>query len=222
VQANQILSVDISIRADGTPVARNVLFEDPDSTDFEVEGIVTSAGSQQFTMVTLTESAMITGLTTGDVATVHYSTSSPATTFDKDLVFENSLPVGTTGLAFSVPADLIVGQEVQVQRNPTMSSGTSITADRVRLRSSRVSGIVLTGVSTLFDLSSLPSLFTIHAAPQIQQIQVETDSSSTICTVNGTVMGCSLLGFNPQHSFSVRGPLFANATTIVASKVIQH
>jgi hypothetical protein len=222
VQANQILSVDISIRADGTPVARNVLFEDPDSTDFEVEGIVTSAGSQQFTMVTLTESAMITGLTTGDVATIHYSTSSPATTFDKDLVFENSLPVGTTGLAFSVPADLIVGQEVQVQRNPTMSSGTSITADRVRLRSSRVSGIVLTGVSTLFDLSSLPSLFTIHAAPQIQQIQVETDSSSTICTVNGTVMGCSLLGFNPQHSFSVRGPLFANATTIVASKVIQH
>jgi hypothetical protein len=220
VQANQILSVDISIRADGTPVARNVLFEDADSTNFEVEGIVTSTGSQQFTMVTLTESAMITGLKTGDVSTIHYSTTSPATPFDKDFVYADSLPVDTTGLLFSAPADLIVGQEVQVRRNPTMSSGTSITADRVRLRSSRVSGIVLTGVSTLFDLSGLPSLFTTHGT---SQIQVKT-STSTICTAAGTPISCSLLGFTSQHSFSVRGPLFANAgsPSIAASKVIQH
>jgi hypothetical protein len=220
VQANQILSVDIGIRADGTPVARNVLFEDPDSTDFEVEGVVTSTGSQQFTMVTLTESAMITGLKTGDVATIHYSTTSPATPFDKDFVYADSLPVDTTGLLFGMPADLLVGQEVQVRRNPTISSGTSITADRVRLRSSRVSGMVFSGVSTLFDLSNLPSLFTTHAT---SQIQVKT-TSSTICTASGTVIGCSLLGFTAQHSFSVRGPLFANAgtPTIAASKVIQH
>jgi len=221
VQANQILSVDISIRADGTAVARNVLFEDADSTDIDVEGSVTSlkTGSQQFTMVTLAESAMITGLKIGDVATIQYSTTSPATPFDKDFVYADSLPVDTTGFLFGAPADLIVGQEVLVRRNP-VSSGT-IMADRVRLRSTRVSGIVLSGVSTLFNLSGLPSLFTTHST---SLIEVKTFSNSTICTVAGTVMGCSLLGFNAQHTFSVRGPLFANATTptIVASKVIQH
>ncbi len=222
VQANQILSVDISIRADGTAVARNVLFEDADSTDIDVEGIVTSlkTGSQQFTMVTLAESAMITGLKIGDVATIQYSTTSPATPFDKDFVYADSLPVDTTGFLFGAPADLIVGQEVLVRRNPA-SSSTSIAADRVRLRSTRVSGIVLSGVSTLFNLSGLPSLFTTHST---SLIEVKTFSNSTICTVAGTVMGCSLLGFNATHTFSVRGPLFANATTptIVASKVIQH
>ncbi len=221
VQANQILSVDISIRADGTAVARNVLFEDADSTDIDVEGIVTSlkTGSQQFTMVTLAESAMITGLKIGDVATIQYSTTSPATPFVKDFVYADSLPVDTTGFLFGAPADLIVGQEVLVRRNP-VSSGT-IMADRVRLRSTRVSGIVLSGVSTLFNLSGLPSLFTTHST---SLIEVKTFSNSTICTVAGTVMGCSLLGFNATHTFSVRGPLFANATTptIVASKVIQH
>src|SRR6266853_6315521 len=124
VQTNQILSVDISFRADGTPVARNVLFEDADSTDIEVEGIVTSlkTGSQQFTMVTLAESAMITGLKIGDVATIQYSTTSPATPFDKDFVYADSLPVDTTGFLFGAPADLIVGQEVLVRRNPASSS----------------------------------------------------------------------------------------------------
>jgi hypothetical protein len=226
VQANQILSVDISIRADGTPVARNVLFEDADSTDFEVEGIVTSikTGTQQFTMVALTESAMITGLKTGDVATIQYSTTSPATPFDKDFVYADSLPVDTTGLLFSAPADLIVGQEVQVRRNPTIFSGTSITADRVRLRSSRVSGTVLSGIATLFNLSGLSSLFTTHSTSLIEVKTIILPTPTTICTANGSVIGCSLLGFNAQHPFSVRGPLFANAgtPTIVASKVIQH
>jgi hypothetical protein len=221
VQANQILSVDVSIRADGTVVARNVLFEDADSTDFEVEGIISGikTGSQQFTMVTLGQSAAIAGLTTGDIATIQYSTTSPATPFDKDFVYADNLAVDTTGFLFGAPADLILGQEVQVRRNPN-SNGNSINADRVRLRSSRVSGIVLSGVSTLFDLSSPPSLFAVHGT---SQIQVKT-TSSTICTVAGTMSGCSLLGFTTQHSFSVRGPFFANASTptIVASKVIQH
>src|SRR6266853_1405197 len=156
VQANQILSVDIGIRADGTPVARNVLFEDADN-----------------------------------------------------------VLVDTTGFLFSAPADLIVGQQVQVRRNPI--SGTLITADRVRLRSSRVTGQALAGgATTLFNLGSLPSIFTTHVAPQIQVIT----SSSTICT--GTVSNCSSLALNVQHSLSVRGPMFASSKTLVASKVVQH
>jgi hypothetical protein len=215
VQANQILSVDISIRADGTPVARNVLFEDADSSDIEVEGIITSTGSLTFKMVTLAESTAITGLRIGDVVTVQYSTTSPATRFEKDFVYADNVLVDTTGFLFSAPADLIVGQQVQVRRNPI--SGTLITADRVRLRSSRVTGQALAGgATTLFNLGSLPSIFTTHVAPQIQVIT----SSSTICT--GTVSNCSSLALNVQHSLSVRGPMFASSKTLVASKVVQH
>src|SRR5467141_4207017 len=124
VQANQILSVDISIRADGTPVARNVLFEDADSTDIEVEGIITSTGSLTFKMVTLAESAVITGLPIGTLSTVTFGVTTPS---DVDLIHADSTQI-TTGFLFSVnvPADLIVGQEVQVRRNPNpaLSSGT--------------------------------------------------------------------------------------------------
>ncbi len=213
VQANQILSVDISIRADGTPVARNVLFEDADSSDIEVEGIITSTGSLTFKMVTLAESdsALTASLPIGSTATVTYTGSTP---FNVDFTHADSTQIATTGFLFSLSADLIVGQQVQVRRNPN-SSGNSITADRVRLRSSRVSGIFQSGTTSLFSLNNLPSLFTSRGT---LQIQVQT-SNPTICS--GTV-SCSTLA--ATHSDSVRGPLFANSgsPTLVASKVIQH
>jgi hypothetical protein len=223
VQANQILSVDISFRADGTAVARNVLFEDADSTDIEVEGIITSTGSLTFNMVTLAESdsTLTASLPIGSPATVTYTGSTPS---DVDFTHADFTAVDTTGFLFNinVPADLIVGQQVQVRRNPTGLSGLSITADRVRLRSSRVSGQALSGAPTLFSLSSLPSLFVPRGTAVIQ---VQT-SVPTICTGIGlgTPPSCSSLGFTAQHSFSVRGPLFANSgsPTLIASKVIQH
>jgi hypothetical protein len=217
VLANQILSVDISIRADGTPVARNVLFEDADSTDIEVEGVITSTGSLTFKMVTLAESAAITGLPIGTLSTVTYTVTTPS---DVDFIHADSTQI-TTGFPFdvNVPTDLIVGQEVQVRRNPA-SSGASITADRVRLRSSRVSGRYQTGPPTLFTLDTLPSLFVPRGAAVIQ---VQT-SVPTLCAGigTGTPPICSLLAAN--HIESVRGPLFANSgsPTLVASKVLQH
>jgi hypothetical protein len=221
VLANQILSVDISIKADGTAVAKNVLFEDAVLTDAEVEGIITSinTGSQQFTMVTLTESATITGLKIGDVATVHYPTIPPAKFFDKDLVHADNASLDTTTFLFAVPADLIVGQQVQVRRNPTTSSLLSIAADRVRLRSTRVNGTYQTGPPSAFTLGFLPSLF-VPRGTAVIQVQTSSGSVSAICT--GTAANCSLLA--ATHVESVRGPLFANGTTptIVASKVIQH
>jgi hypothetical protein len=225
VQANQILSVDISIKADGTAVAKNVLFEDANVTDAEVEGIITSTGSQTFKMVTLAESASITGLNIGDTATVTFTGATPS---DVDFVHADNNQISTTGFLFSVnvTADLIVGQQVQVRRNPTTSSGLSITADRVRLRSSRVSGQALSGTTALFNLSSLPSLF-VPRGTAVIQVQTSSGSGSgpTICTGVGlgTPPSCSLLGFTAQHSFSVRGPLFAGSPpTLIASKVIQH
>ncbi len=225
VQANQILSVDISIRADGTPVARNVLFEDADSTDIEVEGIITgiNAGASPFTMVTLAESdsTLTTSLPIGSLTTVSYTVTTPS---DVDFTHADSSQIGTTGFLFSVnvPADLMVGQEVQVRRNSSGSSGVTIAADRVRLRSSRVSGTFVSGTSSLFNLGNLSSLFAAHATPLIQ-VQTSSGTVSAICTGSIGVGGsCSSLGLNLKDS--VRGPLFANAGTpiIIASKVVQH
>lgn len=210
----QILSVDIGLAADGTPTARNVLFEDADSSDAEVEGLITKTGSSQLTIVTLAESAAISGLPIGTSATVNYGLS---TTSDIDFVHADKTLVDTTGFLFSisVPSDLVVGQQVQIRRNPATSSGTSIMADRIRLRSTRVTGTFQSGVITLMNLGTLPSLFTTNGIPLIQT----KTSVPTICT---GVTSCTLLAVT--HKESVRGPLFANSgsPTVVASKVVQH
>jgi hypothetical protein len=221
VQANQILSVDISIRADGTPVARNVLFEDADSSDIEVEGIITSTGSLTFKMVTLAESTGIPSLPIGTPTTVTFTSLTPS---DVDFTHVDSIQMDTSTFAFTIsqPTDLIVGQQVQVRRNPA-SAGTTVVADRVRLRSSRVSGTYQSGPSTLFTMGALPSLFIVHAV-QTLQVQTASGSVSAICT--GTSIGiganCSSLVIN--HSESVRGPLFATtgSPTLVATRVVQR
>jgi len=226
VQVNQILSVDISFRADGTAVARNVLFEDADSTDFEVEGIITSTGSLTFKMVTLAESdpTLSATLPIGTLTTVTFTGSTPS---DVDFTHADNNPIDTTGFLFNVnvATDLIVGQQVQVRRNTTQSSGASITADRVRLRSSRVSGTYSTGPSSLFNLSPKSSLFTVHAIPQIVvQVSFGSGSGPTICTGIGIGNPPSCSSLTATFGESVRGPLFANGgtPTIAASKVIQH
>ncbi len=221
VQANQILSVDISIRADGTPVARNVLFEDADSSDIEVEGIITSTGSLTFKMVTLAESTGIPSLPIGTPTTVTFTSLTPS---DVDFTHVDSIQMDTSTFVFTIsqPTDLIVGQQVQVRRNPA-SAGTTVVADRVRLRSSRVSGTYQSGPSTLFTMGALPSLFIVHA---IQTLQVQTASGSVSAICTGTSIGiganCSSLVIN--HSESVRGPLFATtgSPTLVATRVVQR
>jgi hypothetical protein len=169
LKANQILSVDIGIRADGTPVARNILFEDADSSDTEVEGMITSTnvGLAQFTMVTLGESAAVSGLQIGDVATVHY-TVVPQTPFDIDFTHADSTQVSTTGFLFAAPADLSVGQRVSIRLNS--SSGASITADRVRLRSTRITASVGSIGAPYLNLTNIPSIFSGHGIMQIQAL----------------------------------------------------
>ncbi len=104
LQANQILSVDMAIQADGSLLARNIVFEDADSSDTEVEGMIvgTNLGSQQFTIITLAESTAVSGLPIGNVATVQYSVA-PPTPFVIDFLHADNTPVSTTGFLFAAP-----------------------------------------------------------------------------------------------------------------------
>lgn len=209
VQAGQILNLDISLGTSGTLLAKNVIFEDGTSVETEVEGVITSlnAPSQQFTLIPLMESANVSGLATGTPVTVNYT---GLTAFDID--FSSA---STTGFVFAAPPDLLAGQEVQVMRNAS-SSGGSINADRVRLRSSRLTANVQSVAAGTITLNNLPSLFSTHG---ILLIQART-SSATIFA--GKATGITQIFLN--DSLSVRGPLFANlgSPALASTKVLKH
>lgn len=221
LQNSQILSVDIGIQADGTIYARNILFEDADSSDVEVEGIVTSTNlaSQQFNFVVNSISSSVAGITIGMPVTVQYSTS-PQTPFDVDLVHADNLQITTSSFAsvFTGPADLVPGQEISIRRNP--SSSSILLADRVRLRYTRVTTTVQSVGSPNIFLTNLPSLFFGHGG--VTQIIAQTSSIpptiyySISVPVNASTNIVNLL-------VSVRGPMFNTGgtnRTLIASKVV--
>ena len=221
LQNNQILSVDIGILSDGSIYARNILLEDADSSDIEVEGEVTStnAASQQFNFVVLATSSPITGLTIGMPATVQYSTS-PQTPFVVDFIHADNQQVSTSSFAssFTGPADLVPGQQVSIRRNS--SSGGTLLADRVRLRSSRVTATVQSVGSPNIILANLPSLFFGHGG--VTQLTAQTSSNpptiyfSITSSINAST---NILG----DLVSVRGPMFNTGgtnRTLIATKVV--
>jgi hypothetical protein len=217
LQNNQILSVDIGIQSDGSILARNILFEDADSSDTEVEGMITSTnlGSQQFNLVIQTMSAPVSGLSIGQSITVQYS-GSPQTPFDVDLVHADTLAMSTAGFLFAAPADLAVGQQVSIRRNSTSGAG-QIKADRVRLRSTRVTATVQGGLPNI-SLVSLPSLFSGHG---VTGITAQTSlSPPTIYYEVGKTINSSDIAIS--ELISVRGPLFnvSGGRTLVAAKVV--
>jgi hypothetical protein len=209
--------VDIGILSDGSISARNIVFEDADSSDNEVEGMITSTnvGSQQFNIVIQTVSAPVSGLSIGHPITVQYS--STQTPFDVDLVHADNLQMSTAGFLFATPADFAVGQQVSIRRNTT-STSSQINADRVRLRMTRVTATVQRGLPNLF-LVNLPSLFFGHGG--ITGITAQTSvSPPTIYFEVGQNINSSNIVIG--ELVSVRGPLFnvSGARTQVTNKVV--
>jgi hypothetical protein len=217
LQNNQIASVDIGILSDGSLLARNVVFEDADSSDAEIEGIITStnAGSQQLSMVVLAISGSGTNLSIGEQVTVQYS-ASPLTPFTIDLVHADNSALSTTGFLFAAPTDLALGQQVSVRRN-SASSGSTLRADRVELRSTRITATVQTIGSGTITLSNIPSLFS--GLGGVTLIQAQT-SIPTIFFEIGHVINISDITLS--NIVSARGPLFkvSSTRTLVTSKVV--
>jgi hypothetical protein len=219
LQNNQILSVDIGIQSNGTILARNVLFEDADSSDAEVEGMITStnAGSLQFNIVALSISATGTGLNIGEPVTVQYSVS-PQTPFDVDFAHADNVQIVTSGFLFAAPTDLAVGQQVSIRRHSTLPGG-QIVADRVRLRSTRVTANALRNGSSIIDIGGLGSIPSIFSGHGVADIQVHTPQL-TICSDGNVVKPCSSISLVPV---SARGPLFIDGVgrTIIATRVVE-
>ena len=225
LQNNQIVSVDIAMQSDGSILARNIVFEDSDSSDAEIEGMVTSTtnlGSQQFSIVIQTMSAAVSGLSIGQPIAVQYSTASPVTTFDLDLLHADNLQESTSGFlsAFAGPGDLLVGQQVSVRRN-SGSTASLIKADRVRLRSTRLSGTVQIGLPNIFlSATSLIPFFTGHGITTGITAQTSL-TPPTIYFEIGQNINASSIAVN--DFVSVRGPLFniGSGRTVLATKVVE-
>lgn len=218
LQNNQILSVDIGILSDGSILARNILFEDADSSDTDVEGMITSTnvGLQQFNIVIQTMSAPVSGLSIGQPITVQYSTP-PQTPFDVDLVHADNLQISTAGFLFATPVDLAVGQEVSIRRNST-STASQIKADRVRLRMTRVTATIQVGLPNMF-LVGLPSLFFGHGGITGITAQTSVSPPTIYYEVGQNINSSNIL---VGELVSVRGPLFnvSGGRTLVATKVV--
>jgi hypothetical protein len=165
-------------------------------------------------MVIQTLSTQVPGLSIGQPITVQYS-ASPQTPFDIDLIHADNLAVSTSGFLFATPADLLVGQQVSIRRNSTPAAGV-IKADRVRLRSTRMTAAVQTGLPNMI-LRNLPSILSAHGMTITAQTSL---SPPTIYYEIGKTINSSDVGIG--EAVSVRGPLF-NSTggrTLVATKVV--
>lgn len=217
LQNNQIVSVDIGIKADGSTLARNLVFEDADSSDTEVEGMITSTnvGSQQFNIVIQTMSAQVSGLSTGQQITVQY-TASPQTPFDIDILHADNFARSTSGFLFAAPADLVVGQQVSIRRNSTLSAGL-LKADRVRLRSTRLTANVSSGLPNI-ALNNPPSLFSAHGVTQVTA-QTSLTPPTIYFEIGKSINSSDIV---VGEVISVRGPLFnvSGGRTLLATKVV--
>ena len=220
LQNNQIVSVDIGIQSNGSIVARNILLEDADSSDAEVEGVITStnAAMQQFNFVILGVSAGSAGLSSGTQATAQYSTTLP-TPFDIDFLHVDNVQVSTAPQAssFTGPADLVAGQEVSIRRSS--ASGSVLMADRVRLRSSRITATAGSVGSSSINLTNLPSLFFGHGGVTAIQALTSVNPPTIYFEAGGSINSSTNI---TGDTVSMRGPLFNTGSTnrtLLATKV---
>jgi Domain of unknown function (DUF4382) len=218
IAASEIVSVDMSLQANNTLIATDIFFEDNSTALPEIEGVVVATGSlpAQFSMVVLQETPAASGSAIGSDVEVAINNG---TTFAIDNLVGT---LNTSAFSFAGTSDLIVGQEVTVQRGAG-SSGSVIQAGRVLLRSSRITGTVLATPLPNITADGLPP-FLQNASPAIAQIKVETASEFT---PNGTEFGGTAKNDTQivvAHSISVRGQLFANSgnPTLLATRVVQN
>jgi len=226
--ANQIVSVDIALRPDGTLLATRVLFEDAATTEPEIEGMVVATTGltppAQFRLVVLqqTPPGSVSAMPVGSVVLVN----------PQQATFETENLVGaaaTSAYVYSFQGiqDVIVGQELQIQRLST-STNTQIDAARIRLRSSRITANVATvgganGFSDIFlGNGTLPAMFLNAGISQIEAIASPAPQPNAFTEFAGNATNITQIAIG--NLVSVRGQLFANGATpaLVATKVVKH
>jgi hypothetical protein len=168
----KIGEVDLILYAGTAWKAKRVTLKPPDRP--ELEGVIVAiTGGAQFDLVLLHQVPSAAGLGIGDVVRINLQSGATIEAVDID--------PRTSGLLFSAPADLLVGQVVTA-RAPSAASGTppAVTSDRVRLKSGALTGRVKSTLNaTDFIVDSLRGNFPSG------QIQVRTNAESSFQDISG-------------------------------------
>ena len=153
-------------------VAKRVTVKSADQT--ELEGVIVGINTDtQLDIVLLHQVPNVAGLELGDVVRINLQSGATIGAVDTD--------VTRTGLLFSAPSDLLVGQVVTA-RVLSAPSGTplAVTSDRVRLKSGALTGRLKAILNaTDFVVDSLPENF------PAAQIQVRTNAQTGFQGISG-------------------------------------
>ena len=207
VMMGEIVEVDLSESGTGAMLAKRVKLEEQANQE-ALKATITSVDSMtQFHAVVFNEEPTVSGVSEGGTVAV---TILPTTIFAASSE-EMGEDGGFTqpGLSFASSADLLVGQDVQIHPQMVTSAGgvTTITADRIRLRPSQITGQVGTiNTDGTFTLTPASSLFTM-ATPAVPSIKVIPVLEMEFEDVSG------LTGLAVTNTVSVKGLLFNTAGT---------
>jgi hypothetical protein len=203
VQAGQILDVKLSENGMGSMLAKRVEFEE-DANHQVLKGTITSVDSPtQFHMVVFNEEPAISGIDEGSPVTVTIAASAMFEVGREEMGEDGGFDMSP--FSFASGADLLVGQDVQIQPGTVSSSGgqTTVTTDLVRLWPSQITGQVsnLDQSSGNFSLTPTSPLFT-GAMPPINSINVVTLSNMNEEDFSG------FSSLTTSSAVSVKGLLF--------------
>jgi hypothetical protein len=216
VAMGQIVEVDLNESGMGTMLAKRVKLEEQANQEALKATITTVDSSTLFHAVVFNEEPTVSGVSEGGLVTV---TILPTTMFEvsnEEMGEDGGFT--QTGLMFASAADLLMGQDVQIHPQMVTSAGgvTTITADRIRLRPSQITGQVGTiNTDGSFMLTPSSSFFT-GATPAISSIKVEVVPEMEFEDVSG------ISGLAVGNTVSVKGLLFnTSGTPTLLAKAIR-
>jgi hypothetical protein len=216
VKMGQIVEVDLDESGMGSMLAKRVKLEEEANEEALKATITTVDSSTLIHAVVFNEEPTVSGVSEGAQVAV---TILPTTMFEvsnEEMGEDGGFT--QTGLMFASAADLMIGQDVQIHPQMVTSAGgvTTITADRIRLRPSQITGQVGTiNTDGSFMLTPSSSFFT-GATPAISSIKVEVVPEMEFEDVSG------ISGLAVGNTVSVKGLLFnTSGTPTLLAKAIR-
>jgi hypothetical protein len=222
LKVDQIVEVEAKMRADGSLLAFEVkLFQPPNQMSFGGTITSVSSGGSSFQIVLFDEE----GFAGSEMGS--FSMGAPITIINlatpKDYSIDSGGFMLPSGLSFTGPGDLMVGQKVRL--HPTglpsgMPPNVTVTVDQVQLEPSHVTGTFTPINAQTFTLGNLPSFFT---SAGIMSVQVDVLPDTQFETEEDQMMS-GLSSLKTGDTVSVRGLLFNTVTTptMVAEKVVRR
>lgn len=202
----QIVLAKMQLMSGGTLHASKVRFES--NKPQVMDGMIVAIDSPtQFDIVMMNQAPAFQGVNIGDVVRMNVDVG---TAFDID---DMDMPV--SGMSFMVPADLMIGQMVQIEPTSALVPGTApqLNTNHLRLMKTWMTAKVASKIdANTFTVNNLPGMF---GNAGISSMKIGTSMETAFDNVT------SVSALNVGDAVSIRGPMFvaSGVPTIVASKV---